>query len=226
MNKTTRRNDSRMPQRHVASISVVAMSLLSVLGASCGVGADEGSLDEGSLDEAQGTGTSRDELQASMRSTGKHCVAEALAVAEGQPVPATIDTAEPRCFGTFAEAISAATKGAVKLDSSATPETFDASALALPATYVIGTEYKDAKHKGASLTVTSKVSCVGYAFLLRSMPRGWDNVISSARAFSGCNHSVHFEHTEFRGASKDCGSDCAYIGNAMNDRTSSIRWSR
>lgn len=46
---------------------------------------------------------------------------------------------------------------------------------------------------------------------------------SSARNFGGCDIVRHFEHQNFNGAVKDC-SPCAYIGDAMNNRTSSLKW--
>lgn len=190
----------------------IACITLSFGFAACGPGVDERALEQ-----------SRDELSAAASLDRPHCVVETIAVRPGQALPA-MSAPEPKCFSTFPEAIAHATKGAVQLRADATPEALRPSLLAPSATFVIGVEWQHASYRGSSYTFTSGVTCAGYVHYVSSMPSGWNDIVSSAQAYSNCNHSVHFEHVNFAGASVDCGSSCSYIGGAMNDRTSSIRW--
>jgi hypothetical protein len=163
-----------------------------------------------------------------------HCVVETVAYRADEAPPASAKVAAPRCFDTFASAIFAATAGRVELAPSVGPAvvddaTLNAGAIAgsiepRAATFVIGIEYAAANFGGGTFTVTNTSTCAGvnHTFIL---PASFNDVVSSARAFSGCNHSIHFENT-LSGASRDCGTSCSYIGDAMNDRTSSVRWTR
>lgn len=161
---------------------------------------------------------------------GRHCVVETIAVREGEPLPDNVASADPRCFQTFSEAIFAATGGAVSMSPNASPEDFNAQALPdarqPAASYVIGIEYQHSNYRGSSIVYRSNHTCSGYQHSVAYVGAGWNDRISSARAYSDCNHSVHYEHRDFGGASRDCGTACSYIGDAMNDRTSSLRWRR
>ena len=104
--------------------------------------------------------------------------------------------------------------------------------LAVPAQAqtVIGTEYEHINFGGSSLNVTAPTGFVctttvaDVERVLSSMPAGWDNRISSYRTFSNC-WARHFEHINFGGANVGFSGTSSYIGDAMNDRTSSIQWS-
>lgn len=160
----------------------------------------------------------------------RHCVVETIAVGEGEPQPENVTPADPRCFQTFSEAIFAATGGAVSVSPNAKPG--DLNEQAMPsdlqpaASYVIGIEYQHANYGGSSIVYRNAHTCNGYQHSVAFVGSGWNDRISSARAYSGCNHSVHYEHSNFGGALRDCGGACSYIGDAMNDKTSSIRWRR
>ena len=165
---------------------------------------------------------------------GPHCVVESVAQRQGEAPPTELDMAPARCFETFSDAIFAATDGRVRLAPSVTAQTVDEQTLrggdmnAPLATFVIAIEYQHINFGGATMTITSSVTCDGYnhSFPFSSFPAGWNDIISSARAFSNCNNSYHYEHAGFGGAVVNCGSACSYVGNAMNDRTSSIFWTR
>jgi len=177
-----------------------------------------------------------DGFQRSMTPKQRHCIAAALATKEGLGTesadvsgrgPADVSPEPVQCFDSFAEAIRFATKNTVRLPSEATVSDLTQAQLNASPVYVLAVEYQHGGFGGSSMTYTSGVSCWdGYSFFTGSMPSGWDNIISSARAYSGCNHSIHFEHPNYGGASTDCYGECSYIGDAMNDRTSSIRWFR
>jgi len=159
----------------------------------------------------------------------KHCVIQTEAMRQGEIAPLYSGPAQTQCFGTFSEALHSATNGGIKVGQDFLPQSVTADMLAKSAiqplaTFVIGIEYEHAGFGGSSIIYNSSVSCAGFIHSVSYVGDDWNDRISSARAFSSCNHSVHFEHANFGGASVDCFTACNYIGDAMNDRTSSIRW--
>jgi len=130
-----------------------------------------------------------------------------------------------RCFQSFAEAISAATGGTVKVrQGQRALSEAELAPTPLATSTVVGIEYKDANFGGSSLTLSTPgiFQCAGGAYVnWNSMPSGWDNTIGSARSYAGCK-SGHFEYVNNGGSVRICG--CATMG-AMNDKTSSIRFS-
>lgn len=135
------------------------------------------------------------------------------------------------CFRTFRAAIAHATRGYTQLSRTAGPADLtqamlpgDASAATA---VVIGVEY-NADHwrvsSGTWIVETSGECTASRGWVWRSMPSGWDNVISSSKAYSGCNRADHWENADLKGALRSCRPNCYYIGDAMNDRTSSLGW--
>lgn len=163
----------------------------------------------------------------------KHCIIEATAVSIDQ-IDIRPASRVPQCFRTFSQAIEFATSGRVRLPIDITPENVDEDVLnsgnptlanGEDATVAVGIGYEHTGFNGASVTFTTDAGCTNNRVnVANEMPSGWNDRISSARAFSGCNHSYHYEHTFLNGAVVDCGTSCANIGPALNDRTSSIRW--
>ena len=95
------------------------------------------------------------------------------------------------------------------------------------ATTAISVDYMDAGYSGASLTWFENgiVSCNGFPnYQASSMPSGWNDDISSYADYANCSNNPHYENNGFRGAVVNCGPNCSYVGNAMNDRTSSEKW--
>lgn len=138
-------------------------------------------------------------------------------------------TPEMACFSRFADAIFFAT--AEELPADATPDSYEPLPLAdrpLSATFVIGVEYDAKSWSGGngSITYTSTSTCDQKAQSVPVLSNTWQNRISSARAFSGCLHSYHYESNYFSGAAVDCGAACSYIGDPLQNRTSSIRWTK
>jgi hypothetical protein len=162
----------------------------------------------------------------------KHCVGKAQAVKPGEQLSALSAETQETCFPTFSEAISFATRGAVQLPATAKPADLKeehlkagaASSMSGVTWYLIGLEYEHAAYGGSSFAFYATEPCG--SILYGTMPAGWDNIISSSRSFSQCNHSWHFENPNFSGAVVDCGSQCDWLGDAMNDRTSSIFWTQ
>lgn len=106
-----------------------------------------------------------------------------------------------------------------------------AAALAVPASAqastVVGVEYQHSNFGGA--TLTSYVNPNGFVCTgsfgdvdawFNSVPSGWNDIISSFRGYSVCWTRI-FEHANRTGASFGHAPDTSYVGDAMNDRTSS-----
>lgn len=169
-------------------------------------------------------------------SVGKHCVVRLEPIQAGETKSRTVWS---HCYQTFREAIAAATNGRVNLRDDVRPGQVTQSMLnagASPASVtsggsVVGIDWNDGDYQGSSFTatVTYDFGCMNnHNYAITSMPGGFDNSISSNRPFTGCNRAVHWEETGYTGASRVCHlnitDDCKYIGNAMNDRTSSEEW--
>jgi hypothetical protein len=173
--------------------------------------------------------------QAPALGVAEHCAIATLATPKSEPLPdgrspeAIPPAAIPRCFPSFSEAIEFATDGRVELPRAGTVDDLDNTFLndvdpGTNANNVIGIEYEHSNFAGSSLIFYNEFTCRTHTMLVSSMPSGWNDRISSARAYADCARSEHYEHNDFGGSMFDCHSECSYIGNAMNDRTSSIRW--
>lgn len=93
-------------------------------------------------------------------------------------------------------------------------------------TGVIGINYSSPNYQGSSLVwvVNNTVGCnTGYSYVSPTMPSGWNDVVSSARTYGGCNNNPHYEHTYYSGAVLNC--TCATMG-VMDNATSSEKWYR
>lgn len=160
---------------------------------------------------------------------GRHCVVEAIEVPDGVD-PATLRSAENpiTCFPRFADAIFAIT--GERLADDVTPATFDPDlhlrdASSTPrVNYVLGVEY-DQLGAPYSLTAVASGTCLTASWAFNKLSAGWDNRISSSKAYSGCKHAYHYEHTYLGGAVLDCGTGCAAMG-VMDNRTSSLRFTK
>ena len=178
-------------------------------------------------DDPQGASTERSEQQAA--TALPHCIGTSVATPVGK-APARAESPAPvQCFATFSQAIFAATGGRVRLPDSAMPAAVDDRTLnggaVTNADFVIGIEYVDINHQGGSFTVHNTVTCDGFTHSIASLsPFGWNDVFSSAFAFSNCNNSFHYENDNFGGAVFNCFTNCNGFGAAMNDRTSSLFW--
>jgi hypothetical protein len=145
------------------------------------------------------------------------------------------------CYATFAEAVSAGTGGTVQLPASAAPSTLTPRRLAAKLRHrrgafsdkdctpnctgtIIGIDYHDANWLGSILmyTTNNSAGCTGGAnYYWSSLPAGWDNVISSARSYTGCEYFHHWVNTGFSGGQIICDWTLANFG-ALNDTTSSV----
>lgn len=158
----------------------------------------------------------------------RHCIVQTRAVPAGEidlalsePGPAD----EPECFSRFADAIAFAT-GEI-LDGDASPGEYrpqtQLTSSPTAATYVIAMEFTDKYYSGSSYSYTSDKTCSGVTHY--KSPVVWNNAISSAKAFSGCNHAYHYDYENFGGAVFDAKAASGDLG-ALDNRTSSIRWTQ
>lgn len=99
------------------------------------------------------------------------------------------------------------------------------------ASTVVGQLYQHSNFAGAVLT--QSVTPNGYVCTattgdvdaqFASMPSGWNDVVSSFRGFSNCWVKI-YENSNFGGASFGYAGSSSFVGSAMNDRTSSVRYS-
>ncbi len=164
----------------------------------------------------------------------QYCVIQAIA---GDP-PASSSTPPPTCFNTFQEALSYATDGRVQVSADFKPTDLTDAILSqglnqfgpdtVTGSTVIGIDWTGTNYSGSPLisNVDNPDGCSqGSWYHLNSMPSGWDNVISSAKAYQGCNHSYHYENIDLGGSILDCGTACGSMG-AMDNATSSIAWTQ
>lgn len=136
------------------------------------------------------------------------------------------------CFANFADSIYAATNGRVQLDRSIQPDEVTNEALnsnngvnSSSSQVVIGIDWDSTNFAGSSYTwVVSGSGCSSSTqYSVSSMPSGWDNRVSSARGYSGCNYFYHYQNTNFGGSSLVCNTECATMGS-LDNATSSEKW--
>lgn len=181
---------------------------------------------------------------------GRHCVAQAVQIPDGSDPAAEAATTETPaaqapaalCFRTFAEALGVATSVSSGIDPNLTPADVTdelltslaaMSVAANPAgpaaatSTVIGIDFSGSNYSGSTFTwwVGNSVGCyTGIGYYSTPAPGGWNDRISSYRAYGGCTAAYHFEHANFGGAVLRC-NWCSGFG-AMDNRTSSWRWYR
>ncbi|MFF0477176.1 hypothetical protein [Streptomyces sp. NPDC004284] len=92
------------------------------------------------------------------------------------------------------------------------------------ATYVGGIQYWDSGYGGSTYTVTTSGTCddsLDTDYSLSQVASAWNDGISSFRGYSNCGETL-YEHGGFGGATYGIYTSSSYVGDAMNDRASSI----
>ncbi|GAA4236140.1 hypothetical protein GCM10022254_45060 [Actinomadura meridiana] len=158
----------------------------------------------------------------SVPQAGQHCVVH-LASGGGMS-----------CYDTFTEAIDDATGGKITnaprdaagaVASAAFNRRVDAAAGRMADT-VIEISYQHRDYQGATITWETSSGCDDsndVEWEIGSISGSWNERISSFRTYASCQ-GKHYEHRDYGGASTPYWGSHKYIGDAMNDRTSSIRW--
>ncbi len=138
---------------------------------------------------------------------------------------------ESSCFDTFTEAIYSATRGRVLLDPSIRPEDITNEMLesmedpGIPgAQVVIGIDWDYTNYGGSSyIWVVSQSGCSpSIHYQVSSMPAGWNDRVSSAKAYSNCSFN-HYRDTNFGGPYLVCNPNCSTMGS-LDNATSSEIW--
>lgn len=142
----------------------------------------------------------------------------------------SVDSPEQaRCFTNLAAVANDISGGDVQI--SATSTTFSdaerqAIAISPLATYIIGQVWADDNYTDASWTFTASGDCDTNADVdwnVGSMPSGWNDRVTSFKSYGLCATKI-WENTNYGGASLGFYVNRTYVGDAMNDRTSSIQW--
>jgi hypothetical protein len=137
-----------------------------------------------------------------------------------------------RCFNTLVSAVRFAAKGAVVPDD-ITPDTIDAIEVP-PAsrldpsavTTIIGIQWENTDRGGRDRIYFVKGSApckAGRAWQIGQLDAGWDQLVSSAEGFGGCDTFEQYRDAKLKGPSKVCVPYCATLG-PLNDKVSSVRW--
>jgi hypothetical protein len=167
--------------------------------------------------------------------TGQHCVMR---------LP---NTGKVLCYNTFPEAIVAATGGRVTsapadaraaLDDLAFTEKVNKAGnparaggvIGYKSETIIGIEYTHIGYAGSTYTITAGWGCTTdmdypeWEFSFWRTP--WETSISSFRTYGNC-WAEHFDHAFWHEGQDHTGYQPSqyYIGEWMNDRASSVRWS-
>lgn len=164
------------------------------------------------------------------RAAGSGEPAHCAAILQPSGSSAAVAAPAVRCFGTIAESVAYATDGAIRLSPGQRYPTAAQAAAAgrnSAASVLLGIEYGDRDFTGSTLSLsgTSGTGCYnGVSYGFASLPSGWNDEISSSKAYSNC-HGWHYEHT-YSGAVLICQPNCRSFSSAMNDETSSIVFKR
>jgi len=163
-----------------------------------------------------------------------------LGPAAGQTCATNLSTQETSCFETFTAAIAHATGGRVAdapndahayaTDVALRDRVERIAGLHPAAAYFIGAQYKDANYRGDVWVYYGDHPCAaGFGsspeYEAAVMPSGWNDEISSFIAGTGCKEVLYAEGGCMGHESDVNQADFeAYVGDAMNDQTSCIRW--
>jgi len=154
-----------------------------------------------------------------------HCVAQAYPIGQSPAVPAPLV-----CFDTFGAAIAFATGGAVQLPDVTSRRLSQAEltppdGTLAPTSTVIGIDWWDAFMSGSTLTTSENFDpngCYnGGVYVVDSIQTGWDNQISSAVGYQGCDYFYHYDLQSQGGVRIQCVCEEMF---AMNDHTSSEKF--
>lgn len=174
--------------------------------------------------ETRDEATSESRAAAQGLNSGKNYCITRLEVGErGNAFSAESAPPAAHCFDTFAEAISYATKGAVRVGPHATMDNLKPEEMM--AAGVLAAEYDFTYFNGEIFTLDSSATCAqaGERWFA-SLPTSVDNRVSSVRLFdTSCITFKHFSEPNLAGNWIDCGTgySCATM-SFMDNQTSSI----
>lgn len=118
------------------------------------------------------------------------------------------DNNESKCFSTEAELRQSTTSRASMLNSE----------------YLVAQLYQHAGYRGSYAQIFDSRAC-SKQVRYKSMPSGWNDAVSSFKVYGGCTVRV-WEDGGASGASSNWVGSMSYVGDALNDRISSIQWKK
>ncbi len=164
---------------------------------------------------------------------GPHCVIKIAPIKFGQM---SSDILSASCYKTVSQAAFAATNGRLRLPTNASLrdeiKAFKHLQRTIPnATNIISFLYQDAGFGGRSLRIqTSGPPCSSsnnYGYALMPIVNGfnWNNQLSSIDGgYYNCEWIRIWDGAYYGGANLCINYGTSYVGDTMNDRTSSIYW--
>lgn len=151
---------------------------------------------------------------------GSHCVVQLKPVGPREKVSWT---KELGCFPTFAEAIKAAI--GVNIRPNTTPGTITPAEARSAQAAIIGIDYDLPGYNGAGASQTwfarDQFGCINYTYTANE-PSTFINMLSSTRAFNGCNRNWNFTDFNQQGLYELCTPDCPVM--RYDNATSSKLW--
>jgi len=153
----------------------------------------------------------------------RHCIVQIEPLKPGEKAS---ELSKTTCFDSFSDAVYAATGEAVRLAPTIQPGDVTQEMLAPASQTVISIDYSQPNYQGSTLVwyVNNSYGCnTGWSYANPTMPSGWNDVVSSAHSYGGCNNNPHYEHTYYGGALIFC--TCSTMG-VMDNQTSSEKWYR
>lgn len=167
------------------------------------------------------------------RGNGPHCVMKIAPIKPGQ---ASSDILSASCYKTVSQAAFAATDGRLRLPANATLQD-EARAYKLlekaspNAVNLISIWYQDIGYGGNSLRITTTgpqcSSSISYGNAVMPTVNGfnWNNQLSSIDGgYYNCQWIRIWDNPYYGGTNLCINFGTSYVGDAMNDRTSSIYW--
>lgn len=122
-----------------------------------------------------------------------------------------------QCFATFAAGVTYATGGRVTTGDPSTTQRQLAAAPLSSGLEIRAILFVNSNYGGSTFTIYDYDVCT---WKQPSMPSGWDDVVSSVQVGSRCGISL-YENGTYGGAQLNVQANTTYVGDAMNDRTSS-----
>ncbi len=138
------------------------------------------------------------------------------------------------CYATFRDAIAAISHGRVTDITDPTKVTeedalrISTAGAGIQVDVLLGILYQHAQYGGATLVAHAASGCDSnqdtWEYWYPSMPSGWNNIISSFTGYSGCEIKI-YDATNANCFSGPCMGPLlgiSYVGDTMNDKTSSV----
>jgi hypothetical protein len=122
-----------------------------------------------------------------------------------------------RCFATFADGVSYATGGRVTTDDPSTAMSEVSTADLLDLLEIRAILFANSGYGGSTFTIYDYETCTHKG---ATMISGWNDVVSSVQVGTLCGVRL-YEHETYQGAQLPIYVNTSYVGDAMNDRTSS-----